>query len=105
MGVPYDVYKNDVFSFGVLCYVAMTNSMPFREDKNTNAAIVEQQKNRRYRWPHFVAVDCQMSVDRMLTFEQNDRPTAKEAKYLAFFKTPEQSPNTFTDDRTVDIYA
>jgi serine kinase len=84
-GIPYDVYKNDVWSLGVLCFVSMTSSMPFREDSNTNSAIVEQQRRRTYRWPTYVSPECRQSIDTMMAFYQDDRPTTKESKKLPFF--------------------
>uniref|UniRef100_A0AC34G6X0 Protein kinase domain-containing protein n=1 Tax=Panagrolaimus sp. ES5 TaxID=591445 RepID=A0AC34G6X0_9BILA len=85
-GIPYDVKKNDVWSMGVLCFVSMTNTMPYREEANNNAAIVEQQRRKQYRWPSYVSHDCRKSIDSMMTFYQDERPTAKEAKKLPFFE-------------------
>jgi serine kinase len=85
MGIPYDIYKNDIWSFGVLCFIVMTSSMPFRESTNSNNEIVEQQRRRSYRWPNYVAEDCRQSVEVMLTFQQEKRPSAKQIKSLPFF--------------------
>lgn len=84
-GIPYDTYKGDVWAFGALCYVVMTNSMPYRENCNTNMQIVEQQRKREYKWPLFVPEDVRISIDIIMTFNQNERPTANMCKSLPFF--------------------
>lgn len=98
MGVPYDVYKNDIWSLGVLCFVAMTSSMPYRELSNTNGAIVEQQRRQTYRWPNYVAVDCRETVDTMLTFQQEKRPSAKQTRTLSFFTRSATTPPVLVSD-------
>uniref|UniRef100_A0AC34GC79 Protein kinase domain-containing protein n=1 Tax=Panagrolaimus sp. ES5 TaxID=591445 RepID=A0AC34GC79_9BILA len=101
MGVPYDVYKNDIWSLGVLCFVAMTSSMPFREIANTNSAIVDQQRRRSYRWPKYVAEDCQVSIDAMLTFQQEKRPSAKQTRALPFFSRSVSTATTTTTSEVI----
>ena len=106
LGTPYDVYKNDIWSLGVLSYIVMTKIMPFREDSNNNSAIVEQQMSRSYQWPHFISMECQISIDRLLTFDQHKRPTASDAKALPFFTTSHPSTNElFLDGHAINVYA
>lgn len=83
MEAPYDVFKNDVWCFGIVCFVVMTGSLPFPE--SFNAVIVEQQRRRSYRWPKYVSAECRETVDLLLTFRQEKRPSAKQAKALPFF--------------------
>uniref|UniRef100_A0A914QV06 Protein kinase domain-containing protein n=1 Tax=Panagrolaimus davidi TaxID=227884 RepID=A0A914QV06_9BILA len=101
-GIPYDVYKNDVWSLGVLCFVSMTSSMPFREDSNTNSAIVEQQRRRTYRWPTYVSPECRQSIDTMMAFYQDDRPTTKESKKLPFFLRGSNQAKMECDDDSAE---
>uniref|UniRef100_A0AC35GPY9 Protein kinase domain-containing protein n=1 Tax=Panagrolaimus sp. PS1159 TaxID=55785 RepID=A0AC35GPY9_9BILA len=104
-GIPYDVFKNDVWSLGVLCYVSMTNSMPFREDSNTNAAIIDQQRRRTYRWPNFVSHECRQSIDTMMAFYQDERPTVKQSKKFPFFLRSTSQTKISYDDDSAEICA
>uniref|UniRef100_A0A7E4ZZV1 Aurora kinase n=1 Tax=Panagrellus redivivus TaxID=6233 RepID=A0A7E4ZZV1_PANRE len=83
---PYDIYKNDVWSLGALCFVVLTNTMPFREDGQNNSQIIAQQARRGYSWPQNIAYDVVRSVDSMMTYDEGARPTARECKKLPFFK-------------------
>ncbi|KAE9550537.1 hypothetical protein FO519_006249 [Halicephalobus sp. NKZ332] len=84
-GIPYDVFKGDVWSFGTLCYVAMTNSMPFRENVSSNKLIIEQQRRKDFKWSSFIKPDCKFAINRMLTFDQEARPNAKMVRDFSFF--------------------
>uniref|UniRef100_A0A914Z0U3 Protein kinase domain-containing protein n=1 Tax=Panagrolaimus superbus TaxID=310955 RepID=A0A914Z0U3_9BILA len=107
-GIRYDVFKNDIWSLGVLCFVSMTNTMPYREESNNNAAIVEQQRRKQYRWPSYVSHDCRQSIDSMMAFYQGERPTAKEAKKLPFFEhviNQSQQRSSHEEMEGVEFYA
>ena len=84
-GIPYDVFKGDVWSFGVLCYVAMTNSMPFRENVSSNKLIIDQQRKKDFKWPNYMKPDCKFAINRMLTFDQRNRPSLRTVKDFSFF--------------------
>ncbi|KAI1721906.1 protein kinase domain-containing protein [Ditylenchus destructor] len=85
-GIVYDIFKADIWSLGVVGFVMVTNSMPFREDVDHNSQIVEAQRSRHYRYPALgLSVACRQSIDTMMTFEPGRRPSIKECRQLPWF--------------------
>uniref|UniRef100_A0A7E4VXX4 Protein kinase domain-containing protein n=1 Tax=Panagrellus redivivus TaxID=6233 RepID=A0A7E4VXX4_PANRE len=95
-GIPYDVFKADVWSLGCLVYVAMTGTMPFREDGQPTPSMVEQQRRRTLRYPSFVGEDVIHAIDCLLQFNQAARPTIDRVRELPFFADAPQMPSTST---------
>ncbi|CAB3404337.1 unnamed protein product [Caenorhabditis bovis] len=85
-GIAYCPYKADMWSFGIVLFVMLTNRMPFAED-TTNDVIIEKQKNRQYRWPTSVRIehDAQVTVDNIMTFSPELRTTARQCFSLPWF--------------------
>ncbi|KAI3420981.1 hypothetical protein GPALN_014608 [Globodera pallida] len=85
-GIEYDTFKVDIWSFGVVGFVLLTNVMPFRGDVS-NAQIVEAQRNRRYKFPSRLGLSqlCRSAIDTLLTFEPNLRPNISDCLKLPWF--------------------
>ncbi|CAJ0572926.1 unnamed protein product, partial [Mesorhabditis spiculigera] len=71
LGNPYNPFKADVWSIGVVGFVMTTDTMPFREDLD-NQKIVKNQKERR----HHDAVDqCGKGYGKPLLPSRSQPPT------------------------------
>ena len=86
MGKSYTPFKADVWSIGVIGFILVTDTMPFRENV-PNKEIVKAQKNRDYRYPKKIALsqDCMSTMDEMMTFEPSYRPAIWQCLSLPFF--------------------
>ncbi|CAI4232932.1 unnamed protein product [Auanema sp. JU1783] len=75
LGQPYNPFKADVWSIGVIAYVMVTDCMPFNETL-PNGSIINSQRKRDYKFDIHLGVssDCMSCIDRMLTFHVNERP-------------------------------
>jgi len=91
-GTNYDIFKADIWSLGVVGYVMLTNTMPFREDVQQNSMIVAAQKARRYRYPGnlMLSNSCKSTIDAMMTFDAIFRPSIKDCRFLPWFKRQQQ---------------
>uniref|UniRef100_A0A1I7XPH0 Protein kinase domain-containing protein n=1 Tax=Heterorhabditis bacteriophora TaxID=37862 RepID=A0A1I7XPH0_HETBA len=79
IGEPYSPYKADVWSVGVIGFIIVTDSMPYRENQ-ANPKIVEAQKNRAYSFPSNLRLseNCQYSINMMMTFSWIERPDIQQ---------------------------
>ena len=86
-GRPYNPFKSDVWSIGVISFIMVTDTMPFRE-KQHNSHIVESQKFRRYSYPSKLRLSTVLrsSIDQMLNFEPSTRPSIQQCLRLPFFQ-------------------
>uniref|UniRef100_A0A915D3S1 Protein kinase domain-containing protein n=1 Tax=Ditylenchus dipsaci TaxID=166011 RepID=A0A915D3S1_9BILA len=93
-GTTYNMYKSDVWSLGVIGFVMVTNTMPYREDVEHNDLIVEAQKSRRYRYPSNLMLShaCKTTLDVMMTFDPIQRPDVKRCCSLPWFQ-PQPLPD------------
>ncbi|CAJ0573350.1 unnamed protein product, partial [Mesorhabditis spiculigera] len=80
LGNPYNPFKADVWSIGVVGFVMTTDTMPFREDLD-NQKIVKNQKERRYRFPTSLPLseECKDTINTLMTFDPLNRYTSFEA--------------------------
>jgi len=64
-------------SLGVIGYIMLTNTMPFREDVD-NMDIVDAQRHRRYRYSSKLGLsfECKSAIDKMMTFDPKHRPVS-----------------------------
>ncbi|KJH48243.1 kinase domain protein [Dictyocaulus viviparus] len=87
-GEPYDPYKSDVWSVGVIAFVIVTDCMPYCE-KRPNPQIVEAQRLRAYEYPPklHLSDECRFSIDTMMTFSWRDRPNISHCSCLPWFQT------------------
>ncbi|KAL3114602.1 hypothetical protein niasHT_014409 [Heterodera trifolii] len=84
--IGYDPFKADVWSFGVICFVMLTDRMPFRRDVS-KAQMVEEQRNRQYRFPSHltISLQCRGAIDTILTFDPEQRPSIFDVSNLPWF--------------------
>lgn len=87
-GEPYDPYKSDVWSVGVIAFVIVTDCMPYCE-KRPNPQIVEAQRLRAYEYPSklYLSPECRFSIDTMMTFSWRDRPNISHCSCLPWFQS------------------
>ncbi|CAJ0606679.1 unnamed protein product [Cylicocyclus nassatus] len=87
-GEPYDPYKSDVWSVGVIAFVIVTDCMPYCE-KRPNPEIVEAQRMRAYEYPQklHLSAECRFSIDTMMTFSWRERPSISHCGCLPWFQT------------------
>ncbi|PIO75357.1 kinase domain protein [Teladorsagia circumcincta] len=87
-GEPYDPYKSDVWSVGVIAFVIVTDCMPYCE-KRPNPQIVEAQRLRAYEYPAklHLSAECRFSIDTMMTFSWRDRPNISHCGCLPWFQS------------------
>ncbi|GMR36291.1 hypothetical protein PMAYCL1PPCAC_06486 [Pristionchus mayeri] len=85
-GQPYNPYKADVWSMGVIAYVIVTDRMPFK-DSMPNAEIVNAQKRRLYSYPPQLALSaaCRQTIDGLLVFEPQNRPSISDSSRMPWF--------------------
>ncbi|CAK5061630.1 unnamed protein product [Meloidogyne enterolobii] len=85
-GVTYDTFKADIWSLGVIGYIMLTNTMPFREDVD-NMDIVDAQRHRRYRYSSKLGLsfECKSAIDKMMTFDPKHRPNIYQCALLEWF--------------------
>lgn len=85
-GQPYNPYKADVWSMGVIAYVIVTDRMPFK-DSMPNAEIVNVQKRRLYSYPPQLGLSaaCRHTIDGLLVFEPQNRPSISESSRMSWF--------------------
>ncbi|KAK5984045.1 Testis-specific serine/threonine-protein kinase 4 [Trichostrongylus colubriformis] len=85
-GEPYDPYKSDVWSVGVIAFVIVTDCMPYCE-KRPNPQIVEAQRLRAYEYPAklHLSAECRFSIDTMMTFSWRERPNISHCGCLPWF--------------------
>ncbi|GMT14624.1 hypothetical protein PFISCL1PPCAC_5921, partial [Pristionchus fissidentatus] len=104
-GQPYNPYKADVWSMGVIAYVIVTDRMPFK-DSMPNAEIVNAQKRRLYSYPPQLGLSaaCRHTIDGLLVFEAQSRPSISDAHHMPWFvmsptpsaESAEPRPETMT---------
>ncbi|KAL3080322.1 hypothetical protein niasHS_012427 [Heterodera schachtii] len=82
----YDPFKPDVWSLGVVCFVMLTNRMPFSSDVSRRQ-MVEEQRNSQYEFPHHlvVSLQCRGAIDTILTFDPEQRPSIFDVSSLRWF--------------------
>ncbi|MFH4979477.1 hypothetical protein AB6A40_006186 [Gnathostoma spinigerum] len=61
--------------------------MPFKEKNRSDLEIVQDQRHRAYAYPRKmnITLDCQSTVDSMMTFFYQRRPNIKEVLTLPWF--------------------
>lgn len=76
-------------SLGVVGFVMLTNTMPFVENVEHNWMIVEAQRDRRYCYPtdFNLSIICRMSIDAMMTFNADKRPSINQCCQLFWFRS------------------
>ncbi|KAF8360960.1 hypothetical protein PRIPAC_87883 [Pristionchus pacificus] len=104
-GQPYNPYKADVWSMGVIAYVIVTDRMPFK-DSMPNAEIVNAQKRRLYSYPPQLALSaaCRHTIDGLLVFEPQARPSISESSRMPWFVMP-PTPSTECGESPVCVAA
>ncbi|KAK6026182.1 kinase domain protein [Ostertagia ostertagi] len=88
-GEPYDPYKSDVWSVGVIAFVIVTDCMPYFVRSVPNPQIVEAQRLRAYEYPAklHLSAECRFSIDTMMTFSWRDRPNISHCGCLPWFQS------------------
>lgn len=84
-GQPYNIFQTDIWSIGILVYIAMTGRMPFLDETN-KSRMIQQMNNGDYIFPETLSEECKLCVLTLLTVDESLRPTAKEARDLLFFQ-------------------
>ncbi|KAL3124983.1 hypothetical protein niasHT_009282 [Heterodera trifolii] len=82
----YDPFKPDVWSLGVVCFVMLTNTMPFSSDVSRRK-MVKEQRNSQYQFPHHlvVSLQCRGAIETILTFDPEQRPSIFDVSSLRWF--------------------
>ncbi|KAL3124985.1 hypothetical protein niasHT_009284 [Heterodera trifolii] len=82
----YDPFKPDVWSLGVVCFVMLTNTMPFSSDVSRRQ-MVKEQRNSQYKFPDHLVVSsqCRGAIDTILTFDPEQRPSIFDVSSLPWF--------------------
>lgn len=67
----------------------LTNTMPFVENVEHNWMIVKAQREKRYLYPNKfnLSIICRMSIDTMMTFDPDKRPTINQCCQLFWFRS------------------
>lgn len=65
---PFDPYKADVFSLGVILFIMLNNLIPYTSSDVTQ--LIADQQNRRYyirtSLLHKLSIDCQVAIHTLL---------------------------------------
>ena len=70
--------KSDLYSFGVICYVLLTNSFPFGDTKEEHRQKI---KNRvPLQFPQHIPIDSELIdlISHLITYEESDRYSWEE---------------------------
>ncbi|GMS84071.1 hypothetical protein PENTCL1PPCAC_6246, partial [Pristionchus entomophagus] len=102
-GQPYNPYKADVWSMGVIAYVIVTDRMPFK-DSMPNAEIVNAQKRRLYSYPPQLGLSaaCRHSIDGLLVFDPQARPSISDSAHMPWF-VMSPTPSAERGENTVPV--
>ncbi|PAV89328.1 hypothetical protein WR25_05566 [Diploscapter pachys] len=103
LGIPYDPFKADVWSVGVIAFIIVTDQMPFIEAQ-PNAMIVKSQKECAYRFPShlYLSEECISSIHFMMTYSPRDRSFDGRYK-LRRVSISDLNKLKFTDDGTTQL--
>jgi serine kinase len=65
---PFDPFKADIFSLGVILFIMLNNAVPYTPSDVTQ--LIADQQNRRYRirtsFMHKLSIDCQVAINVLL---------------------------------------
>lgn len=103
-GKPYQPYKCDIWSIGVIMYVMLTGASPWTE--RSDPQIIKQIKNGQYLTPKYLSDQCRDLINQLMCVDPENRISIEEAlnhPWLKNCQAPDQVKSyCFKDTLSLD---
>ena len=106
-GKPYNGFKNDIWSLGVILFAMVTGQLPWT--KKNEAELFQQISKAEYTIPNYVSPECSELISLMMNIDEDKRPSCEEIlknpwfSDLAEVKQPEIPPPEVTL-KSLDVF-
>ena len=86
-GKPYNGFKNDIWSLGVILFAMVTGQLPWT--KKNEAELFQQISKADFTIPTYLSKECSSLISSMMNIDENKRPTCDEILKDPWFKDVE----------------
>lgn len=92
-GHPYNPFKSDIWSSGVLLYVMVTGMIPWSTTRN-NTQLFAQIKKGQYTTPSYLSDSCRDLISKMMCVDCQKRITIDEILAHPWMKNAEKNADS-----------
>lgn len=89
-GKPYDAFKSDVWSIGVILYAMTTGQLPWK--KATRKRLFAQIRAGDYEVPRYLSEELTEAIHSLMRVNPDERPTLDQILEFEWLKEAETAP-------------
>jgi 5'-AMP-activated protein kinase catalytic alpha subunit len=87
-GKPYNGFKNDIWSLGVILFAMVTGQLPWT--KKNEAELYQQISKAEFTIPKYLSAECTNLISAMMNTDENMRPTCDQILQDPWFSDAEE---------------